>query len=130
MRITLPFPSPQLSPNSRVHWAVKSSAATLARKAAWALTKEAMGKSGIANGSMAGPIAVLLTFYPPTGRIYDLDNLLSRSKSALDGIADALCLNDNLFRPVPEFGPVMKGGCLVVTLTPALVEIPLRGVVT
>lgn len=44
-----------------------------------------------------GPLALDLTFVPPTRHSYDRDNLVARMKSGLDGLADALDINDKRF---------------------------------
>ena len=130
MRITLDWPSNKLSPNARLHWSKQLKPKKNARDdAAW-LTKEAMAKAGILPGRMAGPVDVEIVFYPPTTRQHDVDNLQASMKAALDGIAMALGIDDVHFRPVSRIERVKPGGYAVVTLTPATVEIPLRGVVS
>ena len=37
---------------------------------------------------------VSLVFYPPSRRAFDLDNMLARMKSGLDGLADVLGVDD------------------------------------
>ncbi len=130
MRITLDWPSPKLSPNARGHWSIKSAAAGVAKRAAWAITRAEMAKMAIRTGGMAGQIGVDIAFHPPSKARHDLDNLQARMKSALDGIALALGVDDVHFRPVSRIEAGKSFGAVVVTLTPALVEIPLRGVVT
>lgn len=56
------------------------------------------------DGTMASlrhtSIPINLTFHPATKRAFDLDNALAASKSAIDGIAQALGINDKQFNPV------------------------------
>ncbi len=130
MRITLDWPSAKLSPNARGHWADKAKATKAAKHDAWGLAKDAMSKAGVLPGRMAGPIAVEIVFYPPTTARHDVDNLQARMKAALDGIALALGVDDVHFRPVSRIERIKPGGYAVVTLTPATVEIPMRGVVS
>jgi crossover junction endodeoxyribonuclease RusA len=47
-----------------------------------------------------GPLMLELTFYRPTRRSYDRDNLLARMKSGLDGVCDALHIDDKRFTTV------------------------------
>lgn len=62
-----------------------------------------------------GDISVVITFCPPTKRHFDLDNLLSRCKGLLDGLADAWGVNDVRFRPVTiDIGDVIKGGSVYI----------------
>ena len=44
-----------------------------------------------------GDVHVQLDFYPPSKRRYDLDNAIAAMKSSLDGIADALSVDDSRF---------------------------------
>lgn len=110
--ITLPFPSRFLSPNARVHWTKKSGEAKRHRKAAWALTLAAL------KGDKPDWKAVKMTlaFHPPNRHHYDADNLLARSKSQIDGIADALGMDDNKFSFAFSVGEPIKGGAVIVTI--------------
>jgi len=63
-----------------------------------------------------GPIAVRLTFHPPDRRARDTDNMLAMCKAYLDGVSDAYGVNDSRFVLTLERGPVIKGGCVSVTI--------------
>ena len=39
-----------------------------------------------------------LVFHKPTKRHYDLDNLIARMKSGIDGVCDSLQINDKRFQ--------------------------------
>lgn len=110
--ITLPWPDQRLNPNSRKHWAQKARAKSSARKAAHYITLEAgIGKI------KATSINVKLSFYPPTKRHYDADNLIASHKAALDGIADAIGVDDRHFViSAAPVGPVVKNGSVTVEL--------------
>ena len=41
-----------------------------------------------------------MTFIPPDRRSYDRDNLVARMKAGIDGLADALSINDKRFNTV------------------------------
>ena len=127
MLIELPWPSATLSPNSRVHWRTKAGATKSAKNTAWVLAKEAMARAGVNPGAMSGPIVVSLMFHPKQNRQRDLDNCQAMMKAALDGIAQALGVNDSMFRPVSMIGGKMPVACVVVSLTPALQSIPVIG---
>jgi len=118
LTIELPWPSADLSPNARLHWGAKASAAKKAKNAAWGLTKAVMGATGLRVGSFTGPVDVQITFHPAIERGRDVDNFQARMKAALDGIASALGVNDTTFRPVTTFGALRKPACVIVTLTP------------
>lgn len=92
MRVILPWPPAALSPNARAHWATKARAARIYRHACATLTRQA---GALAVGD--GRLHVTLEFVPPDRRHRDRDNLLGSMKSGLDGIADALGVNDSLF---------------------------------
>lgn len=120
LTLTLPWPSADLSPNARVHHMARARAVKKARDYAWGMTKAAMGPLGINHGTWAGPITVQYTFHPEMDRDRDDDNFAARMKSARDGIARALGVNDSGFTQLPVvFGPKAKPACVVVTITPA-----------
>jgi hypothetical protein len=88
--LCLPWPDKKLSPNARQHWAQRSSAVKRARSQAYLLTRGSMSQPGEAWDKMlaATPgdqINVRLTFEPPARYRYDIDNLVARMKSSLDG---------------------------------------------
>jgi crossover junction endodeoxyribonuclease RusA len=108
----LPFPSPDLSPNARLHWAAKAKAVRIARKQAWALTLAAGAKSLPWRG-----VHLVMTFCPPDRRHYDRDNLIARMKAAQDGIADAIGIDDARFVASYAIGGIIKGGCVRVAIS-------------
>ena len=58
-----------------------------------------MHSCGIAAG-VKGQIPLTITFHQPDRRARDRDNLLAAMKPTLDGLADALGVNDSQFEPV------------------------------
>lgn len=130
MIIELPWPSATLSPNSRTHWRTKAGATKSAKNTAWVLAKEAMFRAGIKPGAMSGPIVVSMMFHPAQNRQRDLDNCQAMMKAALDGIAEALGVNDSIFRPVSSIGEKRATACVIVSLTPALQTVPLIGTIS
>ena len=128
--IELPWPDKDLSPNARVHWATHARAKKKARDHAWGFTKAVMSPLGIRSGSFVGPIAVRIVFHPEIDRGRDMDNMQARMKAALDGIASGLGVDDKHFRPVSHIGAKRKPGCVVVTLEPAMVAVPVRGTIS
>ena len=91
-KITLPYPNPALMPNRKNgrHWASAQQAKVNARQEAFLL-------SGSLNYTGGG---LKITFYTPDARKRDLDNLLAAMKPALDGMAQAIGVDDALFRPL------------------------------
>ena len=112
--LTLPWPSKDLSPNSRGHWAKKNKACRAYRKMCWALALEAN-----LHVPGEGQIDVYLTFRPPSKRQYDLDNAIASLKSGLDGVADALKVNDADFRLHAVMGTPEPPGAVFVTVSRA-----------
>lgn len=98
--LTLPWPSAKLNPNRSkgMHWASTSALRKSARFEACALARAA---AGALSGTLgAGAIPLSITFIQPDRRARDRDNLLAALKPAIDGIADALGVNDTQFDPV------------------------------
>lgn len=105
--LILPWPPRVLSPNARVHWAVRSKAAKLYREACFVLAR----KAGWTRAP-EGRLHLWIDFYPPDRRHRDDDNCLSAFKHGRDGIADALRVDDKVFVSHPlvksEIGGIVK----------------------
>lgn len=112
MIVMLPWPPAALSPNSRAHWAKKAKAVKAYRRDCGYATVGAKGRAGI-----SGPASLSVTFRPPNARPRDMDNLLASIKSGIDGICDALAINDRQFGQITVLrGEPIRGGCVVVEL--------------
>lgn len=109
--VDLPWPSKSLNPNSRPHWARKASAVKTARYAAGWACKEA----GIRRIE-ADALKVTAIFSPPDSRARDTDNMLSSIKAYLDGIADAVGIDDSKFRIELVRGVPRPGGNVRIVL--------------
>lgn len=109
--IVLPWPPNELSPNGRNHWA-KVARAKKAYRASCSLAAIAHGAKRI----KAEKLHISLTFYPPNKRRHDLDNLLARMKSGIDGIADALGVDDSNFS-LSIYMAGMVGGFVAVQIS-------------
>lgn len=112
MKIILPWPPKELSPNARVHWAAKSKAAKAYRHACRVLFMAAGIKAP------PGKIVLTLEFVPPTRHSMDDDNLIARFKAGRDGIADALGVDDKHF--TTQFwlrSEPVKGGSVIAEIT-------------
>jgi len=115
MTITLPWPDRLLWPNARPHYHAKARATKAARHAAWALTLAA-GARVDQDRPISRPIALTVTFCAPDKRHRDRDNAIAACKAYMDGLADALGVNDRRFEPTYKWGEVRKGGAVEVTL--------------
>lgn len=94
LELTLPWPQPKLSPNTRVHWTTLAKEKKAYRSACWLTALEQLaGKPALPDG----PLLVELEFMPPNRRSYDRDNLVARMKAGLDGLCDALHIDDKRF---------------------------------
>lgn len=94
LRVSVPWPSIVLSPNARVHWGKKRTEVQKARNYAyWETCSRAQGERAVPLRR----IEYKCSFYPPTRRQRDEDNLIASLKPTLDGIADALRVNDSTF---------------------------------
>ena len=98
IKLTLPFPDAKLNPNNSkgTHWASTAKTRQAARIEAFALTLKAAGR----GHRLTGDIPLSIVFVQPDKRHRDRDNLLAALKPSLDGVADALKINDANFEPV------------------------------
>lgn len=94
-KVVLPWPPKELSPNSSLHWSKKAKKKKEYRAACWALALEAGLKAPVGDQK----IELEITFCPPDKRHRDADNMVAAIKSGLDGVADALKVNDKRFLP-------------------------------
>lgn len=105
--IKLPYPSSALLPNrsNGKHWGETSKIKKQAVEVAFYLTKEAFKDTLLINEN----IALTLTFVQINKRsLRDLDGNLSACKPYIDGMAQALKINDRQFEPVTlkrAYGP-------------------------
>lgn len=113
MNVTLPWPPKELSPNAREHFHAKARIAKAYREQAYRMTKAA----GL-TAPTEGGIALRFDFHPPDKRRRDLDNMLNSIKAAVDGIADAMEVNDQRFGFWLSREAPMKGGKVVVSVMP------------
>lgn len=110
--IDLPWPPKELSPNQRLHWAKLATVKRKYRSDCNLLTLAACKQK------LAGRHHLALTFFPPDRRARDRDNLLASMKAGLDGVADALGINDREFDPITISMSDTKGPLVRLTITP------------
>jgi len=92
MIVTYPWMFKELSPNARPNRFVLARQKKIYKTACWALTKEA--KLPKVQGDRA---RLEIVFYKPNKMRRDLDNCLASFKAGLDGISDAIGLDDSNF---------------------------------
>jgi crossover junction endodeoxyribonuclease RusA len=113
-RLTLPFPDSRLSPNNRRAHRWLTDVRNIARNTGYYAALDA----GLCIPDRT-PLHLWLTFSPPDNRRRDVDNLLSASKSTLDGIFKALHVDDcNVKLTTLEMGKRVKGGQMTVMIEP------------
>jgi len=111
----LPWSHPALLPNNKEKWS-KARQAKLQRWSAKVLTMEALNGKKLPKNIFKCVIHTV--FYPPTGRggERDEDNCHAALKSAFDGIADALGVNDKIFSHTIEMCDKVEGGVIFITV--------------
>lgn len=103
MIVTLPYPDKVLNPNARAHWAAIARAKKMARHTAAWLVIDAIGsRSKLAPYAELESLPMAIRFYPADNRRRDMDNALASLKAALDGISDALGMDDSRFLIMPQ----------------------------
>lgn len=108
----LPWPDKKLSPNARVHHMVKAKHTKGVRQMAHAITLQAT-----AGKRFTGPLILDMTFHPPSRRRYDLDNRIASAKGAIDGISDAIGVDDSQFELRCRMGEPTNGGRVNVRIS-------------
>jgi len=117
MQVTLPFPPKELNPNQKPHWAVLARIKKKYRELSWVLSL----KSGLTPEAIEGwkQADVHLNFFAPDRRARDGDNMLAAMKAGLDGISDALGMDDKHFKVTFDVSDDI-GGMVKVTVTKSL----------
>ena len=112
--ITLPFPPSSLSGHCKGHWRAKYEVTRKHRNWARLATIDAKVRGLPADGD----ICLKVTFVPPDRR-GDRTNYPNRLKPYLDGVADALGVNDCRFLPSYVFAEPAKPGHVLIELVAA-----------
>ena len=100
IEVVLGWPPSDLSPNKRLHWAKLATAKKQYRQKCNSVAKEQLKKFKKITENIPERLVLEMTFIPPDKRSYDRDNLVARMKSGIDGLADALKINDKRFNTV------------------------------
>jgi len=111
MELELPWFNPCLAPNRPEHYREKAAARKKQRADAYLIA------STIQNKPRGETLALSIMFHPPTNHRRDLDNCLAAIKGAIDGIADAIGIDDTNFRPITiDFGEDCVGGKIIIEI--------------
>lgn len=117
MLIELPWPEACLAQNSRGHWASSASRKKKARVVAKRITTAALKK---AKMPVCNAVMLTMVFHQPTvKRARDMQNVFGAMKYAVDGIADALGIDDSNFQwGAPSWGTPVDDGKVMVLIQP------------
>lgn len=115
--IDLPWPNRALSPNSRIHWRPKAAIAKTSRQYAIWCAREAGIRAN--DPDIPQHLKVTAIFMPPDNRRRDLDNMLASMKPALDGIAQAIGIDDSKWQIAIRKEAPVKGGAVRIELEAA-----------
>jgi len=119
LALQLPWPPSALSPNGQHgHWTRRAEAKKNFRCACWIATIEQLSPRMRASCVAVVPLQLLLEFVRPDRRSYDRDNLLARTKAGIDGMCQALGIDDGRFVSitVSVADEVVAGGLVRVVL--------------
>lgn len=111
--IRMTWPEKALWQNRPSHWAKKAKAVKGYRTEAWAKALEQSVRQ-----IKSDPV-LRFSFHPPDRRRRDLQNMPATQKAAIDGIADALGMDDQHFRiewPT-EWAEPVEGGCVIIEVS-------------
>jgi crossover junction endodeoxyribonuclease RusA len=110
--ITLPWPAKQVWPNFRQshHWRTYAQPVKDQREMAFWTAKSAK----LRPVWVGEHIPLTVTISPPDRRRRDRDGMTGACKSILDGIADAMGVDDQNFAPTYVFTDPVKGGLITV----------------
>ena len=100
IEIVLGWPPSDLSPNKRLHWAKLAAAKKQYRKNCLSASREQLKKYRGVTENIPEKLVIEMTFIPPDRRSYASDNLVARMKAGIDGLSDALRINDKRFNTV------------------------------
>lgn len=96
--VELPFPAGELMQNRTAgrHWTVSHDAKVAQRQEAYLLTRQVIVASGF-EAQDGARYRVEMDFHAPDNRRRDTSNLHAAMKAALDGIAEAMGVDDSRF---------------------------------
>ena len=112
MKIVFPWYPAQVKPNWSGHYMTKAKYKAIYRQVCKEQTLKAMETQENTNDYTE----MTFVFSKPNKRNFDLDNCLSSAKSLVDGMADALGINDKCFKVIHISFAEQIGGFITVEL--------------
>lgn len=94
--VLLPWPSSKLSPNTCKHWSIHAKAKKDYKSTCFFHVKH---QKTLINKDVKN-LELLIIFSPPNNRKFDLDNLIARMKSGIDGVCLALNIDDSKIKKI------------------------------
>lgn len=118
IRVTLDYPDKRLSQNARIHWAVRSKITKAARQEAHWTVKYEAERAGVSLDQLPRPVPIQVFVFPPDRRRRDLQNVIGALKASMDGVSDALGVDDAFFaiRWPEQFSAPVKNGAVIITI--------------
>jgi crossover junction endodeoxyribonuclease RusA len=110
--LSLSWPARPLWQNWRGHWSKRVASTKLARSEAHIVTLASKAPK------LTAPVRMIVRVYPPSRRRMDLANVIGALKPHIDGIADAIGIDDSnfLIRWPEAFEAPVKGGRISVEI--------------
>ena len=118
IEVSLPWPVKEVWPNFRYgnHWRKSWKQVKAQKDLAFWLASEQIGRQPVPDIKAKWPTHI--DIYPPNLRRFDEDGAIGACKAALDGIADALRVDDSRFIITHTIHPPRRPhGAVVVTVT-------------
>lgn len=112
MKIIFPWFPKELNPNSTCYFRKKAKIKATYRAEGFRITTEALQTQTVDKSAKE----LHFTFYKPDNRHRDADNMLAAMKSGIDGMADALGINDKQFKTITIHVADQIGGYVVVEI--------------
>ena len=111
--VKLPWYSKEVSPNTRVHWAVERRAKRQHKELANIYTRNAKVKFDKDKDR----VFLYITYCPPSRRRMDLDNCLVSCKAYIDGISEAIQIDDARFSIQMQMSDEIYDGSIRVVIS-------------
>ena len=121
IEVNSPWPAPQVFPNYRNgnHWRKSWKQVKQQRETAFILAAEQIGRQTVPR-DQSGQWPVHLDIYPPNDIRRDADGMVGACKGIIDGISDALRVDDSRFDITHTIHPPRRphGAVVVIVTTP------------